>query len=541
MLTGRTIVLRRFNVTGLCVPSTDYMVDISDKLEKIVELIDSGSYFTINRARQYGKTTTLSLLEKRLGNSYICASISFEGADDNDFESPEAFCSMFVQEVSRALAYSSAPADYSAEWIDTKASDFRSLASHIEVMCRSKKVVLMIDEVDKISNNRVFLHFLAMLRSQYLSAKNSKGHSFHSVVLAGVTNIKNLKLKMINDGLYSPYVTESRIYNSPWNIAVDFEVDMSFSPEEIGTMLIKYEEDHHTGMDVRLVAGAIHEYSGGYPYLVSRICQHIDEKLDKDWSKGGVQKAVKIILQEQNVLFGDMSKNLENSKELYDFLYSVLIIGEQRAFMPDNPIVELCSMYGFIERSNLGSDMEAPAHVIIANKIFEMRLVYYFSSKDENVSRIDNAYSKSLYNEITQNGSFNMELCLRKFSEHYRELYSETDAPFLERHGRLLLLSYLRPLVNGVGFYHIESQFTNLKRMDVVVDFGADQFIIELKIWRGEAAISKAHEQLLEYMDAKGAQQGYLVIFDFRDEKNKKRRAEWVQAGNGKMIFEMVM
>ena len=98
--------MRRFNVTGLCVPSKDYMVDISDKLDKIVELIDSGSYFTINRARQYGKTTTLSLLEKRLVSSYICASISFEGADDSDFESPEAFCSMFVQEVSRALVYS---------------------------------------------------------------------------------------------------------------------------------------------------------------------------------------------------------------------------------------------------------------------------------------------------------------------------------------------------------------------------------------------------------------------------------------------------
>ena len=198
-------------------------------------------------------------------------------------------------------------------------------------------------------------------------------------------------------------------------------------------------------------------------------------------------------------------------------------------------------MYGYIEKSNLSSDMEAPAHVVIANKIFEMRLAYYFSSRDENISRIDNAYSKILYNEITQNGVFNMELCLQRFSEHYQELYSETDAPFLERHGRLLLLSYLRPLVSGAGFYHIESQLTNLKRMDVVVDFGADQFIIELKIWRGEAALSKAYEQLLDYMDVKGAQTGYLVIFDFREEKNRQRRAEWVQARNGKMIFEVLM
>ena len=42
--------MRRFNVTGLCVPSTDYMVDISGKLEKIRELVDDGCYFNINRA-----------------------------------------------------------------------------------------------------------------------------------------------------------------------------------------------------------------------------------------------------------------------------------------------------------------------------------------------------------------------------------------------------------------------------------------------------------------------------------------------------------
>jgi hypothetical protein len=50
--------MRRFNVAGHCVQLNDYMVDISGKLEKIMRLIDDGSYFTINRARQYGKTTT---------------------------------------------------------------------------------------------------------------------------------------------------------------------------------------------------------------------------------------------------------------------------------------------------------------------------------------------------------------------------------------------------------------------------------------------------------------------------------------------------
>ena len=44
-----------FNVTGACDPQLHYMVDIKDRLAEIKELVDDGAYFTINRARQYGK------------------------------------------------------------------------------------------------------------------------------------------------------------------------------------------------------------------------------------------------------------------------------------------------------------------------------------------------------------------------------------------------------------------------------------------------------------------------------------------------------
>ena len=48
--------MKKFNVTGNCVSEKHYMVDISNKLEQIVEMIDEGEYFTINRPRQYGNT-----------------------------------------------------------------------------------------------------------------------------------------------------------------------------------------------------------------------------------------------------------------------------------------------------------------------------------------------------------------------------------------------------------------------------------------------------------------------------------------------------
>ena len=38
--------------------------------------------------------------------------------------------------------------------------------------------------------------------------------------------------------------------NSPWNIAAKFQVDMSFSVEEIAGMLKEYEADYRTGMNI---------------------------------------------------------------------------------------------------------------------------------------------------------------------------------------------------------------------------------------------------------------------------------------------------
>lgn len=67
-----------FNVTGTCYPKRHYMVDLTERLEKIKKLVDRGEYFVISRARQYGKTTTLKALEQYLRSEYIVLSLSFQ-------------------------------------------------------------------------------------------------------------------------------------------------------------------------------------------------------------------------------------------------------------------------------------------------------------------------------------------------------------------------------------------------------------------------------------------------------------------------------
>ena len=48
-----------------------------------------------------------------------------------------------------------------------------------------------------------------------------KDETFQSVILAGVYDVKTLKLKL--------HPQEEMKYNSPWNIAVDFQMEMSLT------------------------------------------------------------------------------------------------------------------------------------------------------------------------------------------------------------------------------------------------------------------------------------------------------------------------
>jgi hypothetical protein len=49
--------------------------------------------------------------------------------------------------------------------------------------------------------------------------------------------------------------------------------------------------------------------------------------------------------------------------------------------------------------------------------------------------------------------------------------------------------------------------------MDVVVFYGGEEHIIELKIWRGGQAAAEGYDQLVSYLKSRGQKQGYLVSF----------------------------
>ena len=376
---------KKFNVTGVCIPEKHYMVDISGRIDNIAGSdIQEGRYFTINRARQYGKTTTLYLLEKRLKEKYLVIRLSFEATDEL-FVSRYLLAEGLVRKISRILKMQNVEQRILMDWNQpiSEQFPFDDFSEHITTLCKNagKEIILMIDEVDKNSDNQIFLTFLGLLRNKYLEQQQGNDCTFKSVILAGVYDIKNLKLKLRPE--------ETSKYNSPWNIASDFNLDMSFSATEIAGMLEEYEKDYHTGMDILAMAGMLYDYTSGYPFLVSRLCKLIDETVAETekypdrhaaWTREGFQEAVRLLLAEPNTLFDDMRKKLSDYPGLRRMLYELLYEGQSFPYNMDDEMLNIAGMFGYIK--------EYEGKVMVSNRIFETRLYNLFMSEERICSAI---------------------------------------------------------------------------------------------------------------------------------------------------------
>ena len=112
------------------------------------------------------------------------------------------------------------------------------------------------------------------------------------------------------------------------------------------------------------------------------------------------------------------------------------------------------------------------------------------------------------------------------------------DETFSEEEGRRRFLLYLRPIINGSGNYYIEAETRNARRMDIVVDYAGEQFIIELKIWRGNAYNERGERQLSEYLDYFRLKTGYMLRYNFN--KKKSTGVHKISVGD-KTIIEAVV
>ena len=526
--------MKKFNTTAVCIPSKHYMVDLSERLAEIKKMVDAGEYFVINRARQYGKTTTIAALKKSLGNEYTVISLDFQGISQAGFSTEEVFVREFCRLLwNRRKSITCIP-DHVSETIqkwkesEEPKAQLGELFDTLTEWCEEndKPIVLIIDEIDSATNNQVFFDFLAQLKDRYIARDTEDTATFQSVILAGVTDIKHLKSKIRDD--------DQHRVNSPWNIAADFAIDMSLSESGIKGMLDEYEADHHTGMDTTDIAHQIRAYTNGYPFLVSRICQLIDENvvksmgdLSRAWTRSGLDEAIKLLLSEDNTLFQSITGKLTDYPKLKASIRNILMEGEKLTYNAQQESIKQMEMYGLIQKEH--------NTVIIANRIFETMLYNLFLSDEE---LEDNAFVKEgnfAKNMFVTDGKLNVRLIMDRFIKTYHEVCGPLEDTFREKDGREQFLLYLKPIINGTGNYYIEAQTRDQKRTDVIIDYLGQQYIIELKIWHGERYNAEGEKQIADYLNYFGLSTGYMLSFNFN--KKKETGVHSVMVGD-KMIYE---
>ena len=99
---------KAFNVTGPCLPRKHYMADTAECVRQIRKMIELGAYFTINRARQYGKTTILAALDRALNEDYLVIWLDFQALGSASYQNENkfslAFLELFLREMERQNA-----------------------------------------------------------------------------------------------------------------------------------------------------------------------------------------------------------------------------------------------------------------------------------------------------------------------------------------------------------------------------------------------------------------------------------------------------
>ena len=518
-----------FNVNGSCNPQIHYMIDLSERLSEIKKMVDAGEYFTINRARQYGKTTLLAALAEYLKSDYKVISLDFQTISYGDFENEEKFVAAFSNEI--LISEYDIPEDIRSTLLhlaDGKERNvtlsvlFRTLLQWCRIS--EKPLVLIIDEVDTATNNQVFVDFLAQLRAYYL--RRMQMPTFRSVILAGVYDVRNVKSKIRPE--------ENHKMNSPWNIAAKFKIDMNFSVDDISGMLNEYEQDYQTGMDVVEIAEMIYSYTSGYPYLVSCLCKMIDEDIKGEsktaWSKQDVLTAVKMLLNDKNPLFESLIGKLNEYPGVKNLIYRLLFRGENIGYNPDDSGIDMAEMFGFIKVRN--------GNVYIANRIFETRLYNMFLMSTDEQEKDVYREGARLKNQFIHDGTLDMRRILEKFVEYFDDIYGDRDEKFLEADGRRYFMLFLKPIINGTGNYYIEARTRNDEQTDMIIDYLGQQYIIEMKIWHGNAYNERGEKQLSDYLEHYHVDKGYMLSFNFN--KNKKIGVKEVVLGE-KLLIEAVV
>lgn len=493
--------IRTFEKNGAVNPESSYHVPLdnvvnSDK-QDLETMVNQGKYFSMFAPRQSGKTTFLEEIRAHLhkDKTYAVILLSFERYSTLDSETfyRQIQKELYPQLIHRLAAVECDKLDKIKDFLDSHALtghlSFGELFQELNRIIEFKKIIIFIDEFDGMPQAELE-SFLTSLRYLYQQYKRVKQKALYSVGLVGIRNIT----KLVVGGV------------SPFNIADQVELP-PFSLNNVRDLYRQYTDETNQPFSEEAVR-TIHEETAGQPWLVNRLgtILTLDVKPEtlEPINERDVEQAITLLLNERNNHFDNIYEKAKQYKETF-----VEIIFDHVEYSPYEEDQSWLEQYGLITNKD--------GHAVVTNNIYKaLHLKAFFKELK--------AYEKlSALDYELPGGKLDMNRILLDFEKYITRIgvsaFYEKQKPY-EKTGQFLLTAWLYQFVRGGnGDLHYEMK-SGLGRLDVLLSYKGEKYIIETKVNRHDDLIRIIEEGALQlsgkYLATEGVSEGYLVIFDTR-------------------------
>jgi len=371
----------------------------------------------------------------------------------------------------------------------------------------NRKVFLIIDEFDGIPQDAL-RDFLYTLRQIYHEKKLNPSHNYiHSVGIVGVKSIAQLDF----DHTVSPF-----------NIQDQFALS-NFKVEQVAELYGQYTDEVGQAFAPEVIE-AVHQKTAGQPFLVNRLAQILTEELNipenKEITIEHFYNAYAQILKEDNTHFQHIRRNIKRKDEFKIILNRILFDEREVYFNINDKNISELATYGLVREEN--------ELCIIDNPIYQEIIIKTFSPFINGVEdKYLPEYAEDFTDYLSQSGFIQMDELLHNFRDFIRRAgYKILEVPETPQEfvGQYLLLAYLDLFVRKIGGHLYPEVPTGRGRMDIILLYGDEKYIVETKLWRGEKRYQAGKRQLASYLDKEGVGKGYCIVFDHR--RNAQSRYE---------------
>ncbi|MBI3923634.1 MAG: AAA family ATPase [Armatimonadetes bacterium] len=466
------------------------------RLADLDSLIAAQQYCVLHAPRQTGKTTLILALCQRLNaeGRYAALYVNVENAQVAGGDVTEGM--PLILGALQREAEEQLPPEHRPSVREPSPAPGEALLQVLMDWAQScsRLTVLFIDEIDSLQDETL-LSVLRQLRAGY---KSRPTRFPQSVALVGLRDVRDYKVRIRPD-------SNSMGTASPFNIKAESLTLRNFTRDEVAEL---YEQHTAaTGQPFSDSAMSLaFELTQGQPWLVNALAAQLVQKVVPDRARTlepeDVRQAKEILIERRDCHLDSLVDKLREPR--VKRIIEPILVGETMPMDVLNDDLAYVRDLGLIDvRGTLS----------IANPIYAEVIPRVLSWG----MQINIAQETAWY--VRADGALDVPALLRAFQKFFRR-HSEAwlaRFEFQEAGPHLMMMAFLQRIVNAGGT--IEREFAvGSGRADVVIRWGNEVYVIELKVRYDDETEAEGVAQLASYLERLGLTEGYLLIFDRRKE-----------------------